>query len=98
MCQRDQHRMKSILEEKSEVTEKENAPNLDLKNGSVEFCNVCFGLICGRFEGIDQRVIDHYGVSGISVGDYVLSGGEVAAMVVVDACVRLLPDVLRSVK
>ena len=55
-------------------------------------------LICGRFEGIDQRVIDHYGVSGISVGDYVLSGGEVAAMVVVDACVRLLPDVLRSVK
>ena len=71
MCQRDQHRMKSILEEKSEVTEKENAPNLDLKNGSVEFCNVCFGLICGRFEGIDQRVIDHYGVSGISVGDYV---------------------------
>ena len=41
-------------------------------------------------------MIDHYGVSGISVGDYVLSGGEVAAMVVVDACVRLLPDVLSN--
>ena len=51
-------------------------------------------LICGRFEGIDQRVLDHYGVQEISVGDFVLTGGEIAAQVVLDATVRLLPGVL----
>jgi tRNA (guanine37-N1)-methyltransferase len=48
----------------------------------------------GRFEGIDQRVIDGRGLREISIGDYVLSGGELAAMVLIDACVRLLPGVL----
>lgn len=51
-------------------------------------------LICGRFEGIDQRVIDHYGVEEVSIGDYVLTGGEIAAQVLLDATVRLLPGVL----
>lgn len=51
-------------------------------------------LLAGRFEGIDQRVIDARGLEEISIGDYVLSGGELAAMVMVDACVRLLPGVL----
>jgi tRNA (guanine37-N1)-methyltransferase len=50
-------------------------------------------LICGRFEGIDQRVIDHYKIEEISIGDYVLSGGEIAAYAVVDSCVRLIPGV-----
>src|SRR5512138_291599 len=51
-------------------------------------------IVCGRFEGIDQRVIDARGLEEVSVGDYVLSGGELAAMVLIDACVRLLPGVL----
>jgi tRNA (guanine37-N1)-methyltransferase len=51
-------------------------------------------LICGRFEGVDERVIEARHLQEISVGDYVLSGGEIAAMVVLDACVRLLPGVM----
>jgi tRNA (guanine37-N1)-methyltransferase len=51
-------------------------------------------IICGRFEGVDQRVIDARGLEEISVGDYVLSGGEIAAMALIDACVRLLPGVM----
>jgi tRNA (guanine37-N1)-methyltransferase len=51
-------------------------------------------LLCGRFEGIDQRVIEASGADEISIGDYVLSGGELAAMIVLDACVRLLPGTM----
>jgi tRNA (guanine37-N1)-methyltransferase len=51
-------------------------------------------IVCGRFEGIDQRVIDARGLEEVSVGDYVLSGGEIAAMALCDACVRLLPGVM----
>jgi tRNA (guanine37-N1)-methyltransferase len=51
-------------------------------------------LLAGRFEGVDQRVIDARGLEEVSIGDYVLSGGEMAAMVLIDACVRLLPGVL----
>lgn len=51
-------------------------------------------LICGRFEGVDERVIEARNLEEISIGDYVLSGGEIAAMVVLDACVRLLPGVM----
>jgi tRNA (guanine37-N1)-methyltransferase len=53
-------------------------------------------LVCGRFEGIDERVIEGRGLEEVSVGDYVLSGGELAAMVLIDACVRLLPGVIGS--
>lgn len=53
-------------------------------------------LICGHYEGIDERVHQHLATDEISIGDYVLSGGEPAAMVVVDAVVRLLPGVLGS--
>ena len=51
-------------------------------------------LVCGRFEGVDERVIEGRGLEEISVGDYVLSGGEAAALVLLDAVVRLLPGVL----
>ena len=51
-------------------------------------------LICGRYEGVDQRVIDLLQPDEISIGDYILGGGEVAAMVVIDAVVRLVPGVL----
>jgi tRNA (guanine37-N1)-methyltransferase len=50
-------------------------------------------LLCGRFEGIDERVLEARGIEEISIGDYVLSGGELAALVLIDACVRLLPGV-----
>ena len=53
-------------------------------------------LICGHYEGVDERVREHLVTDEISIGDYVLSGGELAAMVVVDAVVRLLPGVLGS--
>ena len=51
-------------------------------------------LVCGRFEGVDQRVIDARALEEISIGDYVLSGGELAAMILIDAVVRLLPGVV----
>ncbi len=51
-------------------------------------------LICGRFEGVDERVIEARGLEEVSIGDYILSGGEMASFVVLDACVRLLPGVM----
>jgi tRNA (guanine37-N1)-methyltransferase len=51
-------------------------------------------LLCGRYEGVDQRVIDAENLEEISLGDFVLSGGELAAMTMIDACVRLLPGVV----
>lgn len=51
-------------------------------------------LVCGRFEGLDQRVIDHYNLQEVSIGDFVMTGGEIAACAMIDACVRLLPNVI----
>jgi len=53
-----------------------------------------FSMICGRYEGVDQRVADHLCDDELSVGDFVLSGGEAAALVVIDAVTRLLPGVM----
>jgi tRNA (guanine37-N1)-methyltransferase len=53
-------------------------------------------IVCGRFEGVDQRVIEARRLEEVSIGDYVLSGGELAAMALIDACVRLLPGVMGS--
>ncbi|MGH6791957.1 MAG: tRNA (guanosine(37)-N1)-methyltransferase TrmD [Methyloceanibacter sp.] len=50
-------------------------------------------LLCGRFEGVDERVLEARNIEEVSIGDYVLSGGELAALVLIDACVRLLPGV-----
>jgi len=69
---------------------------MPLTQGRVEA--LCRGpgamLVCGRFEGIDERVIAGRGLEEVSIGDYVLSGGEIAAMTLIDACVRLLPGVM----
>ncbi|WP_438276650.1 tRNA (guanosine(37)-N1)-methyltransferase TrmD [Nitrobacter sp.] len=51
-------------------------------------------IVCGRFEGVDQRVIEARGLEEVSIGDYVLSGGEIPAMALIDTCVRLLPGVM----
>lgn len=51
-------------------------------------------IVCGRFEGVDERVIEGRGLEEVSIGDYILSGGEIAALVLMDACVRLLPGVM----
>ncbi len=53
-----------------------------------------YTLLCGRYEGIDQRVIDEYGILELSIGDYILSGGEIAAQVFIDSCVRVMDNVL----
>lgn len=51
-------------------------------------------MLCGRYEGVDQRILDHYGFEEISIGDFILSGGEIAALTVMDACLRLFPGVI----
>ncbi|MBR6779187.1 MAG: tRNA (guanosine(37)-N1)-methyltransferase TrmD [Clostridia bacterium] len=53
-------------------------------------------LLCGHYEGIDQRVIDYFDIQELSIGDYVLTGGELAAMVVADSIIRLIPNVIRA--
>jgi tRNA (guanine37-N1)-methyltransferase len=53
-------------------------------------------LLCGRYEGVDQRVIEEYEMEEISIGDYILSGGEIAAQVFIDSCVRLLDNVVNG--
>ena len=55
-------------------------------------------IVCGRFEGVDQRVIEARNLEEVSIGDYVLSGGEIAAIALIDACVRLLPGVMGKVE
>ena len=51
-------------------------------------------MLCGRFEGVDERVLEHFGIQEVSLGDFVLTGGEIAAQAMIDATVRLLPGVL----
>ena len=53
-----------------------------------------YTLLCGRYEGIDERILKEYDIMEVSIGDYILSGGEIAAQVFVDSCVRLLDNVL----
>jgi tRNA (guanine37-N1)-methyltransferase len=64
----------------------------------AQVCDVANGhgivAVCGRFEGVDERVIAGRGLKEVSIGDYVLSGGEIAAMALIDACVRLIPGVM----
>lgn len=61
---------------------------------SMEDKPICF--ICGKFEGIDQRVIEYHGIKEISIGNYILTGGELAAMIMIEASVRLLAGVMNN--
>jgi tRNA (guanine37-N1)-methyltransferase len=64
----------------------------------ADVCDLAKGTgivaVCGRFEGVDERVIAGRGLTEVSIGDYILSGGEIAAMALIDACVRLIPGVM----
>lgn len=60
-------------------------------------CENSLTLLCGRYEGVDQRVLEAHEFEEISIGDYVLSGGEPAALILMDACIRLLPGVMGNV-
>ncbi len=66
--------------------------NSKIINKLVEFEELI--IICGRYEGIDSRFIEFNGIEELSVGDYVLSGGEIASFILIDTCVRLIPEVL----
>ena len=55
-------------------------------------------LVCGRFEGLDQRVIEHFNIEEVSIGDFILTGGELAAQALIDATVRLIPSVVGNQK
>ena len=71
---------------RGKLLDQEMARSLSRKDGVM--------IVCGRYEGLDQRAIDHYQLQEVSIGDYVLSGGEQAAMVILDAVVRLLPGIM----
>ena len=66
--------------------------NQDLANQISNLNGI--NLLCGHFEGVDQRVLDYKKIEEISIGDYVLSGGEIPALILIDTCVRLIPEVL----
>ncbi len=70
--------------------------NQKMVRNFVENANETYTLLCGRYEGIDQRVIDEYNIQELSIGDYILSGGEIAAQVFVDSCVRVMDNVLHG--
>lgn len=71
---------------------------LDKKLAEELSCEGEMIILCGHYEGVDQRVIDHFNMEEISIGDYVLTGGELPAMVMIDTISRLIPGVLSSVE
>ncbi|CEI85159.1 tRNA (guanosine(37)-N1)-methyltransferase TrmD [Ehrlichia minasensis] len=68
--------------------------NQDISGQLTHFSNIT--VLCGRFEGIDKRILDFYDFHEISIGDYILSGGEIACMVLIETCVRLIPGVVNN--
>ncbi len=73
--------------------------NQSMAREFVNDCTLNFAnctLICGRYEGIDERIVQEYDILEISIGDYILSGGEIAAQVFIDSCVRLVDNVVHG--
>jgi len=90
----DQHINKSekifYLSPKGKLFNQETAKSLSKEH--------CINLICGHFEGIDQRLLETRNIEEISVGDYILSGGETAALIIIDSILRLVPGILGNEK
>ncbi|MEL6200759.1 MAG: tRNA (guanosine(37)-N1)-methyltransferase TrmD [Pseudomonadota bacterium] len=86
----DDQRPRLLMSPRGRPFKQEDARELVQGDGVV--------IVCGRFEGIDERVIEARGLQEVSIGDYVLSGGEVAAQVLLDATIRLLPGVMGNVQ
>ena len=90
----DQHINKSekifYLSPKGKLFNQETAKSLSKEH--------CINLICGHFEGVDQRLLETRNIEEISVGDYILSGGETAALVIIDSILRLVPGILGNEK
>jgi tRNA (guanine37-N1)-methyltransferase len=82
----DDPRPRLLMSPRGRVFTQAEARSLSAGDGVV--------IICGRFEGVDERLIAGRNLNEVSIGDYVLSGGEVAAQVILDACVRLIPGVM----
>ena len=92
-----------ILEAALQATELPKGPLIYLSPSGTPFSSLYakklsqeshITLLCGRYEGVDQRAIEAFDMHEVSIGDYILAGGEVAAMAVIESCVRLLPGVL----
>ena len=66
------------------------------QNMAKDLINQDLCIVCGRYEGLDVRVINHWNVEEISVGDFIVFGGEIPAMILLEACVRLLPNVINK--
>ena len=90
----DQHTNKSekifYLSPKGKLFKQETAKSLSKEH--------CINLICGHFEGVDQRLLETRNIEEISVGDYILSGGETAALIIIDSILRLVPGILGNEK
>jgi tRNA (guanine37-N1)-methyltransferase len=83
------------IEKKGHVVNLSPQGKLFNQNKAIEFASLKnINLICGRYEGIDQRFIDNYVDEELSIGDYILSGGEIAASVVIDSILRNIPGVI----
>ena len=82
----DDHRSRLLMSPRGKPLTQERVRGFANGDGVV--------IVCGRFEGVDQRVIDHRSLEEVSIGDYILSGGEPAALILLDAVVRLLPGVM----
>ncbi len=72
--------------------------NQKMVRGFTADSNAIYTLLCGRYEGIDERIIEEYDIMELSIGDYILSGGEIAAQVFIDSCVRVMDNVVHGGK
>ena len=67
---------------------------MKMRNGKIAKLKKNINIICGHFEGVDERLLETRGIEEVSVGDFILSGGEIGALIMIDAVVRLIPGVL----
>ncbi len=88
------HAKKGVLKKNKVIILSANGKRFNQKLAKKIIQNEELLIICGRYEGVDQRFIDSNSIEEISIGDYVLSGGEIPALILIDTCVRLIPEVL----